>query len=104
MVNDLSNLDNLIDIALSIGTDTTDARQIDAVINAIAAQQQTEVVKDSLQAAYLNGFIQEAARRLQGMIADAQTPEARRAILPVVDRLQHQIEATAAQLEALADG
>ena len=98
-------LDNdQIDLALAIAADTADARQIDTVLAAIAAQDQADVITTGLQAAYLNGFIQESARQIEAMIARATTADARRELLPAVERIKDQIEAAAAKLEALTHG
>jgi hypothetical protein len=97
-----------LDIALSIQQQLgqADAATIDAVMAAMQRRQATDEAKRTMQAAYLNGFIQEASKLVAMKIKDAMDmgPDGRRATLKVVDRISEQVRQAADQLEALGNG
>lgn len=64
-------------------------------------QQEREATASLAGAAFLKSVIDECQREVKAMIAGADTPEARREILPQVERLNALAEKAASELEKM---
>lgn len=75
-----------------------------ASLAAYRARQQRAAMSQLAQAAFYRALTQECQAKVKKLIKQARTPEARRAALEEVERLQALAEQAAAKLEAMNNG
>ena len=65
------------------------------------AQQETKQLSDLTQAVFLKSIIEKCQAEIKQMVEDADTPEKRREILPMVQKYYEQAERAEIRLKAL---